>query len=84
MKPHLPTDDTARQTAPVVPDLPESDRPIFDRSRSGAWPQVRRRRSAKGVSAPGFSCRNTERDRRPPRAVVTAQLMGDPPANRQR
>lgn len=41
------------------------------------------RRQRERMSDSGVSFRRTDQDRKPPRAVVTGKLMGDPPADRE-
>ena len=41
------------------------------------------RRQRERMNDAGFSLPRTDQDRKPPRAVVTAKLMGDPPADRE-
>lgn len=62
-------------------NLAHKEMPVFDRGCPTINPYARiGLNAAAGGRETTSPIRRTELDRRPPRSVVTAQLMGDPPA----
>lgn len=71
-----------RRRREVLPGSRSEARPVFDagRSSSSGNPEARIGLQAGLVYSPTFRC--TDRDKQPPRQVVTAMLLGDPARDR--